>query len=119
MVRFTLKVYSAVGQVDALRFSAHRQQAISRNALVCHHAEEPARRHARIVHEPLKIATGGKPFTQLPGIDRGNREPQILGDLLQRDMPFHSPVAERRRKAGADIAAKIRVFRHSQNLRQV
>ena len=68
-----------------LRFPPHRHQAISRNTLVRHDAEELARRHACIVGEHLEVVSGGKPLAKLPRIDRGNRKAQVSGNLLQRD----------------------------------
>jgi hypothetical protein len=58
------------------------------------------------------MATGRKPLPRLPGIDRGNRNAQIHGDLLQGDVAFQSPVAERGRKAGADVAVEVRLWGH-------
>jgi len=46
----------------------------------------------------------GKPLARFPGIDGGNGKAQVLGDLLERDVVFQAPVAERGRKAGADRA---------------
>ena len=98
-------------------FPAHGEQAVSRDALVGHDAEELAWRHACVVHEPLKIATAGESLSQFPGIDRGYRKAQILGDLLERKAVLHPPVVERGRKTGADVALELRLFSHGKNQR--
>ena len=84
---FPLKVET--GDSDAGWLSLllrHRQQAVGRDTLVRHDAEEPARRHAGIVREHLKMATGGKPLPRLPVIDSGHRNAQVHGDFLQGDI---------------------------------
>ncbi len=93
-----------------------RQQAFRRDTLVRHHAEESARRHAGIVRQHLEMPTGRKAFPALPGIDRGNRNAQVRGNLLQRDVFLEPPVTERGRKAGADVAAETRPLRHHESL---
>ena len=98
---------------QGLRLSAHRQQAISGDALVRHDAEEAAGRHACIIGDHLEVATGGKSLAQLPGVNRGNREAQVFGNFLQRDVVLPSPSAERRRKAGADVALEVGLFGHT------
>ena len=102
-----------------LRLSAHRQQAISGDALVGHDAEKLAGRHTGILGEHLEMATGGKTFAQLPVADRGNRQVQVLSDLLERDVVLHPPVAERGCKAGANVALGLRLFDHGRILREV
>ena len=114
-----LKCNRQAGRAGVLWPSAHRQQAISRDALVRHDAEEPARRHAGVVHQHLEVAAGGKPLPQFPGIDRGNREAQIPGNLLQRDVVLEPPVTERGRKAGADVALEVRLLGHGTRLHEV
>ena len=82
----------------------HRQLTVRRDTLVRHHAEEPARRHAGILREHLEVIARGKALARFPGIDGGNGKAQVFGDLLERDVVFQAPVAERGRKAGADRA---------------
>ena len=62
------------------------------------------------------MPTGWKALPRLPGIDRGNRNTQIHSDLLQRDVVFQSPVAERGRKAGADVAVELGPLSHGESL---
>ena len=84
-----------------------RQQTLRRDTLVRHRAEEPAGRHAGIIRKYLNVVACGKPLARLPRIDGGNGKAQIAGDLLQRDAVLPAPVAERGRKAGADVAVKF------------
>ena len=91
-----------------MRLLAHRQQAIGGHALIRHHAKEPARRQAGIIRQHLEVIAGGKPFAELPGIDGGHRQTQILGHFLQRKVVLEPPIAKRRRKARADVAMKMR-----------
>ena len=98
---------------------AHRQKALGGDTLVGHDAEEFAGRHAGVIHQNLEVATGEKPLPQLPGIDRGNREAQIVGNLLQRDVVLHPPVAERGCKAGADVTLAVRLLGHGESLPEV
>ena len=114
-----LKCNRQAGRAGVLWLSAHRQEAISRDALVRHDAEEFARRHARIVREHFEMATGREPLPRLPGIDRRNRQAQIAGNLLQRDVVLATPVAERRRKARADITLRLRFLGHGESLPEV
>jgi hypothetical protein len=95
---------------------AHRQQAISGDTLVSHDAEQLAGRHAGIFHEHLKIVTRGKTLTRLPRADGGNRNTQILGDVLERNSVLVPPVGEGGRKAGADVAVELRLFGHGKSL---
>ena len=108
-----------MGRAGGLGLPAHRQQALGRDALVRHDAEEPARRHAGVVHQHLEVAAGGKPLPQLPGIHRGNREAQISGNLLQRDVVLEPPVLEGRREAGADVTLAVRLLGHGRRLHEV
>ena len=92
------------------------QQTFRRNTLVRGHAEESARRHSHIVHKYLEMATDRKVLPRLPGIDRGHRNAQVRGDLLEGDVVFQSPVAERGRKAGADVAVELGLWGHGESL---
>ena len=96
-----------------------RQQTFRRDTLVRHHAEEPARRYAGIVRKHLQTATGREVLPRLPGIDRGNRNAQIRGDLLQWDAFLEPPVAERRRKGSVDVAMEFLLLGHSGSLRGI
>ena len=95
---------------------AQRKQAIGGHAFVRHHAEEPARRQAGIIYQHLKIVAGEKPLAEFPGINRGHRQAQILGYFLQGNVVLDPPSAERRRKARADVAVKIRFCGHGLSL---
>src|ERR1035437_1091705 len=52
-------------------------------------------------------------------VSRIHRNAQIHGDPLQRDVVFQSPVAERSRKAGADVAVETRLFGHGERLPEI
>src|ERR1017187_6851487 len=62
------------------------------------------------------MATGRKPLPRLPVVDRGNRNAQIRGNLLQGDVAFQPPVAECGRKAGADVTVELRLLSHGESL---
>lgn len=94
----------------------YRQQTFRRDTLVRHHAEQPARRHARVVRKHLEMATRREALPQLPVTDRDRRNAQIRGDLLQRDVVCQSPVAERGRKTGADVTMELGLLSHSESL---
>ena len=107
-------IFAAVGD-GVLGLLPHSQQALRRHALFRHHAEQPARRQAGIIRQSLEVVAGGKAFAQLPGIDGGHRQAQVLGHLFERNVVLPSPRTERRRKARADVARGIgfRVHRMS------
>ena len=87
--------------------SRNSQQAVGRHALVGHHAEESARRQAGVVRKHLEVIAGGKPPTELPGVDGGYRQTQIFGDFFQGNVILLSPSTKRRRKTRANVAAEI------------
>ena len=96
----------------ALWLPDHRQQAIRGDALVRHHAEEPARRQAGMFRQHLGSAAGGEPLAQFLGIDRGHRQSQVFGNCLEGNVMLPSPRAERRRKARSDVAVELRLRDH-------
>ena len=83
---------------------AHRQEAFGRHALVSHDAEQPAGGLAGVFGEHREVAFGGEPLAQLPLADRADGEAEVGGNLLQGEVAFLSPVFERNRKAGTDVA---------------
>lgn len=64
-----LKCICLTGRAEGLSFSAHRQEAVGRDTPGRHDAEEPAGRQAGVINQCFEMATAGKPFAQLPGID--------------------------------------------------
>jgi len=96
-----------------------RQQALGGDALVGHDAEELAGGQAGIFHEQLEIVARGKILAQLPRANSGNRDAQILGNLLERNLALPPPVGEGGRKAGADIAVELSLLGHGESLRPV
>ena len=96
---------------------AHRQQAVGRDTLVGHDAEELAGGQAGIFHEQLEIVSRGKIRAQLPGANGGNGNAQVLGNLFERNLALPPPVGEGGRKAGADVAVKLSLSGHGESLR--
>jgi hypothetical protein len=109
---------SASGPYLGGRDLAHRQQAISRDTLVGHDAEQLAGGLVSVVREHLEVALGGEALAQLPQADGVDREAQVGGDLLQGDLVLPAPVLERNRKAGTDVALEFRVFGHGGEFRR-
>ena len=116
---FHLKWNGQGRDAGVLGLPAHRQQALGWDALVRHDAEELAGRHAGVVHQLFQAAASGKPLTQFPGTDRGDRKTQVLGNLLQGDVVLPSPRAERGRKAGPDVTMKMRLLGHGKSVREI
>ena len=87
-------------RTDGLWLSAHRQQALSRDALVRHDAEELAGRQAGVVHQHLEVATGRKPLTQLPGSIVATATPKSLATFFSGILFFSRQL----RKAVAKLA---------------
>ena len=79
-----------------------------RHALVRHHAEELARRHAGVVDQRLKMFPCRKALAQFPGIYCSDGKTQPIGNFFQRHLVLPPPSAERGRKARADVAVEGR-----------
>lgn len=90
---------------------------LRRHAFFRQDAEETAGRNSGVIHQLLEIFTRRESLPQLPGIDRGNRQPKVLGNLLQRDIVLRPPVAKGGREVGADVALYVRLLSHGRSLR--
>jgi len=95
---------------------AQRQQALRRDALVGHDAEEFAGWLGSVVGENREVAFGGEGLAQLPLADRADGEAQVGGNLLQGDLVPPAPVFERNREAGADVTLEFWLFGHRGSL---
>jgi hypothetical protein len=102
-----------------LPFLGHRQQALGRDALVRHDAEEFAGRHTGVFSEHLKVRSGGEPFAQFPQVDGIQGEAQVGGDLFKGDPFLPTPILEGNREAGADVALEFGFLGHAGSLDRV
>ena len=98
---------------------AQRQQALRRDALVGHDAEEFAGWLAGVVGEHREVAFGGEALAYLPQADGVDREVQVGSDSLQGDLVLLAPVLECNREAGANVALEFGLLGHGGSLGKV